>query len=110
MVPGQNCKLVSVTPPAAIIDDAAVTTASINTVGYDYAMIVVYTGASDIAMTTLAIQESDTDGSFGNITGLVWGTSANIDGDTSALPSASDGNKFQMAQDPLSCGQPQVPS
>ena len=50
-------------------------------------------------MTALAVTESDTSGSgHVNVTGLVWGTATNIDGNTSALPSATDDNTFQVAQ------------
>ena len=96
----QRRKFVSVTPPGAIVDNAAFTTATIDTKGYDYATIVVYLGDTDIAMTELKVQESDDSGMSGaaDVTGLVWGTSTNIDGSTSALPSANDDNKFQVAQ------------
>ena len=47
----------------------------------------------------VSVTQSDTAGSgHANITGLVWGTSTNIDGTTSALPSATDDNLFQIAQ------------
>ena len=99
MVPAQDCKWVSVTPPAAIVDNASYTTAEIDTAGFDYAEIVVYLGASDIAMTALAVTESDTSGSgHANVTGLIWGTSNNVDGSASELPSATDDNSFQVAQ------------
>jgi len=92
-------KYVAITPPAAIIDDASATTAEIDTLGWDNVEIVVFLGATDIAMTALAVTESDTSGSgHVNVTGLVWGTSTNIDGNTSALPSATDDNTFQVAQ------------
>jgi len=95
VIHAQNCKLVSMTPPAAIVDDASYTTAEVDTLGFDYAKIVVYLGATDIAMTALAVTESDTSGSgHANVTGLVWGTSNNIAGSTSTLPSATDDNKF----------------
>jgi len=95
MVPAQNCKYVSVTPPAAIVDDASYTTAEIDTLGFDYAKVVVYLGATDVAMTALAVTESDTSASgHANVTGLVYGTSTDIDGSTSSLPSATDDNKF----------------
>jgi hypothetical protein len=90
----QNTKLVSITPPAAIVDNASYTTGSIDTQGWDYLQVVVYLGATDIAMTALKLQESDTDGSYGDVTGLVFGTSSNIAGSTSTLPSATDDNKF----------------
>ena len=94
-IAAQNCKLVSVTPPAAIVDNASYTTSEIDTLGFDYAKIVVYLGATDIAMTALAVTESDTSGAgHANVSGLVWGTAENIAGSTSTLPSATDDNKF----------------
>ena len=90
----QNTKLVSITPPGLIVDNASYTTSSIDTQGWDYLQVVVYLGATDIAMTALKLQESDTDGSYADVTGLVFGTSSNIAGSTSTLPSATDDNKF----------------
>ena len=99
MINGQNFKIVAITPPAAIIDNAAVTTTAVDTAGFDYCTIVLQLGATDIAMTALAVQESDAAASgFANVTGLIWGTSANTDGSTSALPIATDDNLFQIAQ------------
>jgi hypothetical protein len=97
MIALQNTKFVSVTPPGAILDNAVATTAEIDTAGWDYCTIVVYLGATDIAMDELTVTESDTSGSgHAAVTGLVFGTSANIDGSTSALPSATDDNTFQV--------------
>lgn len=90
-----STKYVSICPPAAIVDNAALTTAEIDTLGYDWLTVVVYLGATDIAMVALTMTESDTAGSgHANVTGLVYGTSTNIAGSTSALPSATDDNKF----------------
>ena len=98
-VEAQNVKYVSITPPAAIIDDATATTAEVDTQGYDYATVVCYLGATDIAMTALAVTESDTSGSgHANVTGLIYGTSSDIVGTTSSLPSASEDNKFFVFQ------------
>lgn len=95
----QDIKVVSITPPAVISDNATLTTGEIDTRGWDHLDIFVYEGATDIAMAALSITESDTSGSgHANITGLVWGTSTNIDGTTSALPSATDDNLFQLGQ------------
>jgi hypothetical protein len=94
-----NFKLVSITPPAAISDNATLTTAEIDTQGWAHLEVIVYLGATDIAMAALSVTQSDTSGSgHESITGLVWGTSTNIDGSTSALPSATDDNLFQVAQ------------
>ena len=86
-------KLVNLTPPAAIVDNAAVTVAELDTKGWDYCQIAVILGATDIAVAALACTESDTAGSgHANVTGLVWGTSSNIAGATSTLPSSTNDN------------------
>lgn len=94
MIPAQNSKYLIVTSPAAIVDNSSFTTNSIDTAGFDYLQVVVAVGALDIAMTALKLQTSDTDGSYGDLTGAIFGTSTNIDGSTSALPSATDDNKL----------------
>ena len=89
----QTVKMLNIVPPAAIVDNASFTTTEIDTAGYDYATVVCSLGASDIAMTALKMQESDASGSgFADITGHVYGTSTDIDGSTSALPTATDDN------------------
>ena len=91
----KNCKLFSVTPPAAIIDNASATTAEIDTKGYRHLRVITYIGATDIAMSALKLTESDSSGSgHADITGCVFGTSTDIAGNTSALPTANDDNKF----------------
>ena len=88
-----NYKVVNLTPPAAIVDDASLTVAELDTAGFDYAVILVTLGATDIAMTALKVTESDTSGSgHADVTGLVYGTSTDIEGNTSALPTADDDN------------------
>jgi len=91
----ENFKLVSVTPPGALIDAASATTAEIDTKGWDHCRVIAYLGATDIAMTALKVTESDTTGSgHADVTGLVYGTSTDIDGNTSALPADDDDNGF----------------
>jgi hypothetical protein len=90
----QQAKKLIVISPAAISDNASPTTNSIDTKGFDYLEVDVMIGASDIAMAVLKLQSSDTDGSYADVTGLIWGTSANIAGATSTLPSATDDNKI----------------
>lgn len=95
MVTAQNVKVVRVTDPAAIVDNASWTTEEIDTKGFDYAQVYCYVGASDIAHVALKVQESSVSGSgFADVTGLVFGTSTNTDGSTSTLPSATDDNKL----------------
>ena len=95
MIAPMQRKIVGVTPPAAIVDNAAVTTTEIDTIGYAYAVINVYMGATDIAPTTLKVTESDTSGSgHADITASVFGTAVNDTGSASTLPSATDDNKI----------------
>ena len=93
----ENFKLVSVIPPAAVVDNAAFTTAEVDTVGWDFARFVVYFGAIDIAATVLKVTESDTTGS-GHVeidaTDFSDATQTDINGGALALPSADDDNKF----------------
>lgn len=94
MIHAQNTKFISITPPQAIVDNASWTTTEIDTIGLDYLVVFAYFGAMDIAATVLKITESDTAGSgHGDVTGLVYGTSTDIAGSTSALPIATDDNK-----------------
>jgi hypothetical protein len=99
MIPAQGMKVVNVLPPAAIIDDASGTTNVIDCKGFDYCTILVILGATDIAVSALKVQESDVAASGtaltngADVTGLVYGTSANVAGSTSALPTADDDNK-----------------
>lgn len=95
----QNNKVVPIKFSEAIADDASIATSSIDLKGWDYAQIFVYVGSTDIAMAALKVQESDDDGNsdaYADVTGLVFGTSADIAGNTSSLPAADDDDKFFM--------------
>lgn len=87
MIESQNCKIVSITPPAAIVDNAAFTTASVDTKGWDGALVCCYFGAMDIAMAALKLQHSDDDSSYADVTGGDFSTAG-------TLPSASADNTF----------------
>jgi len=82
-------KIIAITPPGAIVDNASLTTASIDTKGYDWCDIYLLIGATDIAMAALKLQESDTDGSYADITGATFNGGTMSDGNTAALPAAS---------------------
>lgn len=94
MVNAQNQKVVAVTLPGAIVDNAAFTTATIDTLGYGYLTVLCIFGAMDIAMAALKVQESDSSNMSGaaDITGAVYGTSTDISGATSALPADTADN------------------
>ena len=84
-------KILGITPPAAIVNNASFTTAEVdsvqNGVKYDWASVYVYLGATDVAVTQCKVQESDTSGSgFTDITGA--------NGPASLSPTATDDNKF----------------
>lgn len=91
----QHDKFVMLTAPGALIDDASLTTTTLDTQGFSYCRIFVVLGATDIALTALKVQEDDDVnlGTVADVTGLIYGTSADIAGSTSALPSATDDNK-----------------
>lgn len=96
----QQTKKVIVASPGALIDNASATTNCIDLKDWDYCVIDCIIGATDIALTALKVQEDDTTSSATaltsgtDVTGLVWGTSADIAGTTSTLPSATDDNKI----------------
>lgn len=97
MVPAQKTKLVAIRTPQAIVDNASWTCTAVDCRGFDYLTIYVMLGASDIAMVALKVQESDDDGSadaYADVPGLVFGTSNQISGAVSVLPSATDDNKI----------------
>lgn len=99
MLPAQDQKYVLGSLAFETIkDDASFAIEELDTKGWDYLEIIAVVGATDIAMTALAVTESDSTGSgHANVTGLIWGTSLNVDGDTSALPTATDDDTFQVA-------------
>lgn len=101
-----------VTPPAAVVNNGSVTCNVIDTIGFRYLEVWVMLGATDIALSALKLQESDTEASGTSLTsgtdisatntgttGTVFGTDANDTGSTSTLPSATDDNhvfKFEI--------------
>lgn len=82
-----SVKIVGITPPAAIVDNAAFTTASIDTKGFDYARITCYFGAMDIAMSVLKLRHSDDDSTYTDVTGGDYSSAG-------TLPSATSDNTF----------------
>lgn len=91
----QATKIVNAVRPGAIIDDAAITGQVIDTLGFNYCTIVFQMGATDIAMSALKLTEcASSGGSYDDVSGAVFGTSENIAGTTSALPTATDDNNL----------------
>ena len=97
MIHAQHEKHVVVTAPGALVDDASLTCNVIDTKGYGYCTIDVQLGATDIGITTLKVQEANVGSgssltSGADVTGLIWGTSLNIAGATSTVPSSTNDN------------------
>ena len=91
----QATKWLSVAPPKAISDNAAVATTEIDTAGFDHCTIAVYIGATDIALAVCKVQESDTSGSgMADISGLDSDGDTNTAGSAATLPTATDDNKM----------------
>lgn len=65
----QNIRFQNVTPPAAIVDNAAFTTASVDTRDCEEAMFIVALGALDIALVVMKLRESDDDSAYVDISG-----------------------------------------
>ena len=94
MLHGQTTKVVVVTPPVASVNNASALTTAIDTAGFDFCEIYCMLGVADAALTVLKVQESDYANMSGaaDITGTIYGTSTNIAGATSSLPSSTNDN------------------
>lgn len=98
-VQAQKCKYVACIPPAAILDNASATEIEIDTLDYDYCEVILTLGATDIAMTALKIQETDTTGSGeADVSGATFDGGTDIDGTTLVLPSATDDDQVAVFQ------------
>lgn len=83
----QNVKWQNVTPPAAIVDNAAFTTGSVDCKGFGKAMFLVTLGALDITIVAMKLRESDDDSAYTDVTG------ADFSVPPLTLPAATDDNK-----------------
>lgn len=92
MIDVLNQKIVGVTPPAAIVDNAAFTTASVDARGAGFVTFIVYLGALDIAVAAMKLRESDDDSTYTDVPGADFSVSP------ATLPSATDDNKFYAVQ------------
>lgn len=86
----QNVKVVKVTQPAAIVDNAAFTTATIDSLGFRKMLIIVALGALDIAIAVMKLTNSDASnmGSATDVAGADFSVSP------LTLPGAGDDNKL----------------
>ncbi len=86
----QTVKRFAVTPPAAIVDNAAVTTATIDTLGFRELEVLIFLGATDIAVAAMKLRQSDDSG----MSGAADVAGADFSVLPLTLPSATDDNKF----------------
>ena len=86
MIQITDTKKVQIVYPQARINNAAVTCASVDRSGFDYAVIRVAIGATDVGLTTFKLQEADDNSTFTDITGADFSISP------LALPSSSNGD------------------
>lgn len=90
MIEAMKNKVVAVTNPGAIVDNAAFTTATIDTQGFGFLIIIVALGALDIALAALKLRESDAS----DMTGAVDVAGADFSVSPATLPAATDDNKL----------------
>lgn len=90
MINSLEQKAVAITNPGAIVDNAAFTTNTIDTLGFRYLTIIVVLGALDIALAALKLRESDDSG----MSGAVDVEGADFSVSPATLPAATDDNKL----------------
>jgi len=79
------------------VDNAAFAFAELDTLGYDYAVIVISLGNVPANMGGCLLTESDTSGSgHATISGTTIGTDTDIDGSATTLPTAAAGDGDQI--------------
>jgi hypothetical protein len=99
MIEAQACAYARAISPAAIIDNTSAASTAIDCRGFSYLEIPVLIGATDIAVTVLKLEESDSSGSgYTDIPGATFSAGTSADGVTLALPSATDDNQVHAFQ------------
>lgn len=98
MIGALDAKYVAIEFAEALVDNASVSTASIDTRGFDYCEIVAYLGTTDIALTALKVQDSDDDSTYADVDGLDMDGDTDIEGTAAVLPSATDDDNFIVFQ------------
>ena len=94
MIEAFKKKTIPVTNPGAIVDNAAFTTAIIDTRGFAFLTIIVVLGALDIALAAFKLRESDAD----DMSGAADVAGADFSVAPGTLPAATDDNKLYAIQ------------
>jgi hypothetical protein len=82
MIYENTIKEVVLVEPQARINNAAVTVASVDRGGFDYAVIQSYVGANDVGFTTFKLQESDDNSTWSDVPGADFSIAATLPGNT----------------------------
>lgn len=94
MIESLKHKTIPVTNPGAIVDNAAFTTATIDTRGFAFLTIIIILGALDIAPAALKLREGDES----DMSDAVDITGADFSVSPATLPAATDDNKLFAIQ------------
>ena len=90
MIESMKQKVVPVTNPGAIVDNAAFTTATIDTKGFAFVTIVLILGALDIALAAFKLREGDAS----DMSDAADVAGADFSVSPATLPAATDDNKL----------------
>ena len=96
MIQSVNTKIVPIILPAGNSGiSATLTSATVDTQGYDYLEVYFQLGVTDAALTALVLQSSDLANFTGgaNVAGTKYGTDVNDSGANSTLPSNASSNQ-----------------
>lgn len=97
-------KTLNVTPPAAIVDNAGFTTATVDALGARWVIFKVFLGALDIAIAAFKLRESNDSGMSGavDVPNADFSAATQSDGSTAAsLPSATADNGVYAIHVPM---------
>ncbi len=81
MIEALNQKTVIVTPPAAIVDNAAVTTSAVDCIDAGWVTFEIIFGAMDIAVSALKLRESDDDSTYSDVPGADFSVDGTLPAD-----------------------------
>lgn len=88
-----SVKKVVMCGPATYVDNGNFTVTSVDTMGFDYCVIDIVIGFTDIALSALYLQDSEESGAnFANVSGGIYGTDNNDTGSASTLAASTADN------------------
>lgn len=94
MIDALKTKTVVITNPGAIVDNAAFTTATIDTRGFAFLTIIIILGALDVAIAAFKLRE----GNASDMSDAADVTGADFSVSPATLPTATDDNKLYAIQ------------